>query len=70
MDTEGKTPHKAKGQQQAGELAVVRSGLSRGLNGTSRLGVHHLPRTANHLRYGMASVNVLGQTQGVALHGA
>ncbi len=32
--------------------------------------IHHLPTPANHLRYGMASVNVLGQTQGVALHGA
>ncbi len=57
--TEGKTPQKAEGQQQAGELAVVRGGQSRGLNGTSRLGVHHLPTSANHLRYGMASINAL-----------
>ncbi len=42
---EGKAPHRAKGQQLAGELAVVRGGLSRGLNGTSRLGVHHPPST-------------------------
>ena len=61
--TEGMPLRKQQGLPMAGYWRLVFAVESRGLSSiASRLGVHHLPRTtANHLRYGIASVNVLGQ---------